>query len=173
MAGRAWAEKMRHNLYQFSAPRTLTVEKWKEQVQQEIVDSRRMLEHWLHELDLYTNGSCVLGTQEDQDKAICERTRMVRVAGQTLHSNTEIYKAATKQARVEGEWDRELAEVADNLLQKAAEVVVTNTTELPCKDNCRNRADYLRRCWTEWCNAYAQELQSQGIQLPSQEPVDK
>ena len=164
---------VRKDLDEFPAPRVLSLPEWKERVKTNICDNRLMLEHWLHELDLCVNGGREFESQEELDKILCECTRMVRVAGQTLHSNAEIYRIETKEPHVEAEWDLELARRTDALLQKAKEIVVTDTAELRCQSNCRERADFVREQWRYWCNDYARELESQGIRVQSQETVDK
>ena len=153
------------------APKILSLPEWKDRVKVNIGDDRSMLEHWLGELDLCVNGKRNLEGVE-LDKTTCECTRMVRVAGRTLHSNTELYKIETKELRVPGEWDLELAQKTDSLLQKAQEMVVTDTEKLRCKMNCRERAEYVREQWREWCPEYARELESQGVKIPAAEPFD-
>ncbi|MCX5772880.1 MAG: hypothetical protein NTZ09_21780 [Candidatus Hydrogenedentes bacterium] len=160
-------------LAEFPAPKVLSLREWKERVRINIRDNRLMLEHWLGELDKCVNGGRDFDSQEEQDKATCECTRMVRFAGQTLHSNTEIYRIETKEPHVEAEWDLELARRTDALLQKAKEIVVTDTDELRCRSNCRERAGFAREQWSQWCPDYARELESQGIRTQSQEAVDK
>lgn len=164
---------VRKELADLPAPRVLSLREWKERVRTKICDNRSMLKHWLGELDLCVNGGREFESQEELDKILCECTRMVRVAGQTLHSNAEIYRIETKESHVEAEWDLELARRTDSLLQKAKDTVVTDTPELRCRSNCGERAGFAREQWSQWCPDYARELESQGIRTQSQEAVDK
>jgi hypothetical protein len=138
--------------------------KWLESALVAIKQTRNMLEHWLRELEKYVNDEYRLENQEDQDAAICERTRMVVVAGSALHSQTDLCKIETGWDSVELEWDLELARRTDAALQKAAEVTRNYGDDKAYKDNCGKRVLRVRKRWQLWCPEFANELEGPEAQ---------
>ena len=125
-------------------------ETWAAQTLAEIRQTRKMLGFWLDELAHYVEGDGQTDEVKRRDRKICERTRMVLVAGETLHNLTRIFMRWSEQGMPETAWDAETAARTDRLLEAAVREAQTS----PYKDNCIERLDYVRGMWSSWCASF-------------------
>ena len=125
-------------------------EEWVEGTLTELAQARQMVEHWLGELSHWLEWPDASLDADHRDRALCERTRMVVVAGEVLHSLTRIFVRWSELPAPESAWDAELAARADSLLARAAVEARTD----PHKTNCLNRLAYVRGAWSAWCPAF-------------------
>ena len=123
----------------------ISLREWCEETAAQIMDARRMLDHWLKELTYYVEGDGT--THPEREEIICECTRMVVVAGETLHNLTGIFVTWSKKPAPDSVWDPDLAARTDRLLGMAANKVRTS----PYSDNCTERLGYVREKWQQWC----------------------
>ena len=119
----------------------------------DLSETRHMAEFWLRELAHYVEGEGCAVEPGERRKAICERTRMVLVAGETLHNLTRIFVRWSGRPAPEAAWDLQLAALADGLLTSAA----TITADTEYGGNCAERLEYVRGMWPHWCRGFTPE----------------
>lgn len=129
------------------------LEAWAAQTLVEIRQTRDMVSFWLDELAHYVEGDGQTDEVSLRDRKICERTRMVLVAGETLYNLTRIFVRWSEKPMPETAWDAEIAARTDGLLEGA----VRETRTSPYKDNCIERLDYVRSMWPRWCPNFKPE----------------
>ena len=120
---------------------------WVRETLGELRETREMVEFWLKELAYYLEGGGRACEATKRDKAMCERTRMVLVAGETLHNLTSVFVRWSEQPVPASAWDPDLAARADRLLAAAA----SETRTSPYRENCAERLEYVRSMWPRWC----------------------
>lgn len=125
----------------------LRLKEWVDDGRREVDQARQMIEHWLDELQHFLEGPGASRDTEARDRAFCEHTRMVVVAGETLHNLTQILVRWGEVEPPESAWDTELAQRTDSLL---AQVAATARSS-PYEHNCRERLAYVRQRWRAWC----------------------
>ena len=124
------------------------LESWSADTLREIAKAREMLVHWVGELSHYAEGPGA--GQPESEKALCECSRMVVVAGETLDNLTRIFTRWADCPVPEGAWDITTAAETDRLLELAARSV----TSPPYATNCQIWLAYVRRMWPRWCPAF-------------------
>ena len=123
----------------------MSLAEWSREYLSQIAETRKHLEHWVQELKRAVEGTIADSVQ--RECSICECTRMVVMAGETLHNSVSIFVTLSGRPAPATGWDANLASRVDAAMARAAK----ETTTDPYSANSKERFEYVRGKWASWC----------------------
>lgn len=124
---------------------------WSENMLAEISDCRAMLDYWLDYLKNLAVAEDEVSPQQQQ--SMCECTRMILVAGETLHGHVKIFMTWSDQPAPDCAWSAELVDEAIDTLSRAA----TKAAGSPYSENIKQRLTYICSKRHEWSSHSSKE----------------